>query len=97
MNFKELSKKIKEIGISHVGHEDYDNSELKLKCVYSVGGIKGGGEYVERVFEHVTNNGEIVYARITGYYASHRGTDWNNNVDEVRPVLKTITVYENAD
>ena len=30
----------------------------------------------------------------TGYYSSYNGTDWNNDFEEVKPVQKTITVYE---
>lgn len=32
----------------------------------------------------------------SGYYASHYGTDWDGDVTEVKPVQKTITVYEDV-
>lgn len=32
--------------------------------------------------------------RKSGYYASHYGYDWDGELIEVRPVEKTITVYE---
>lgn len=37
-----------------------------------------------------------VYLRINGWYQSHNGTDFNGweDVEEVRPQQKTITVYE---
>lgn len=30
----------------------------------------------------------------SGYYASHYGTDWDGELREVKPVQKTITVFE---
>lgn len=35
-----------------------------------------------------------IYIKETGYYSSYHGTDWNNDFEEVKPVQKTITVYE---
>lgn len=38
-----------------------------------------------------------VYLKVSGYYQSHYGTDWDSwesGVKEVKPVQKTITVYE---
>jgi len=34
--------------------------------------------------------------RKEGYYASHYGYDWDGDVQEVKPVEKTITVYESV-
>lgn len=34
------------------------------------------------------------FFRKSGYYASHYGTDWDGAFEEVRPVEKTVTVYE---
>lgn len=34
------------------------------------------------------------FFRKDGYYASHYGTDWDGEFYEVKPVEKTITVYE---
>jgi hypothetical protein len=89
MNFQELKAKIEDIGISDVAYEDFDEKELPLKLVHSVGGGEGGGEYVERVFEHAG-----IFVKLTGYYASYSGTDWDEDVVQVFPKQKTITVYE---
>jgi len=34
------------------------------------------------------------FFRKSGYYASHYGSDWDGDFREVRPVTKTVTVYE---
>jgi hypothetical protein len=42
-------------------------------------------------------NDHDVYLKVSGYYQSHYGTDfddWDNAVKEVKPKEKTITVYE---
>jgi len=95
MNFEELKSKIEEVGVDAVGYEDYDEVEsgLYLTTVHEVGGGEGGGDYVERVYEH-DNDGEPIFVRITGYYSSYNGTDWNDGVKQVFPKQKTITVYE---
>ncbi len=89
MNFQELKEKIEEIGVSSVGYEDFDEKDLPLKLVHSVGGGEGDGETVVRVFEH---NG--IFIQLTGWYASYHGTDWDEEITQVFPKQKTITVYE---
>jgi hypothetical protein len=59
--------------------------------VHSEGNKEGGGEYSEIVYHFVDYD---VYLRITGFYTSYNGTDWNDNWTEVFPQEKTITVYE---
>lgn len=34
------------------------------------------------------------FFRKSGYYASHYGTDWDGDFTEVKPVVKTVTVFE---
>lgn len=34
------------------------------------------------------------YFKKSGYYASHHGTDWDGDLRKVKPVKKTITVFE---
>lgn len=36
------------------------------------------------------------YFQMSGYYTSHSGGDFDGGLEEVRPVQKTITVYESA-
>lgn len=93
MNFEELTAKINEIGVSAIAHEDFTKEELDMELVHSEGGHEGEGEYAERVFEHV-NGDEKIYIKITGFYSSYHGTDWDSDFEKVEPVQKTITVYE---
>lgn len=55
------------------------------------GDYEGGGEYsmVVRHFKDLD-----VYVMQTGFYSSYNGTDWNDDFTIVKPVEKTITVYE---
>jgi len=54
-------------------------------------GIEGEGEHIWLVFEL----GGSFY-RLTGYYNSYDGSNWDEygDLEEVKPVQKTITVYE---
>ena len=93
MSYEELVKEIKEYGVSSVANEDFNSSELPIELVHAEGGHSGDGEYAERVFEH-DNNGEKIYVKITGFYSSYDGTDWDSDLKQVSPLKKTITVYE---
>lgn len=93
MNFEELKAKVKKIGVAKIGNDDFDQNELNIRLVHEEGGGEGEGEHVERVFEH-DDNGKLIYFRITGFYSSYEGIDWDTDVEKVKPVLKTITVYE---
>lgn len=65
--------------------------DIVMATVYHVGGGEGGGENVVRVWS-VTVAGEIkAYIRVTGYYASYRGTEYNESAElvEARDVLVT--------
>ena len=35
-----------------------------------------------------------IYVKQTGFYSSYNGTDWNDDFTIVKPVEKTITVFE---
>lgn len=50
---------------------------------------EGGGEQIYVVIKVGTQ-----YFRKDGYYLSHDGSYWDGDVVEVRPIEKTITVYE---
>lgn len=65
---------------------------VTLKCVEDFGGMDMGSErYV--VFSMTDETGTR-YFRKDGFYQSHYGTDWDGEFREVKPVEKTITVYE---
>jgi len=64
-----------------------------VKQVDSTGG-EGRGSHWTRTY-HFTDHD--VYLKVTGYYQSHHGTDFDDGWDcvkEVVPKQKTITVYE---
>ncbi len=50
---------------------------------------EGGGENIFAVIKV----GDQFFKK-TGYYASHYGSEWDGDLTEVRPVEKTVTVYE---
>lgn len=65
-----------------------DGVGVRLEYVDSYGG-EGLGE--EAWF--VIKLGEK-YFRMEGYYLSHDGYTWDGDLEEVKPVKKTVTVYE---
>jgi hypothetical protein len=69
-----------------------DKGEFLMEVLESVGGGEGGGEKRYVVFR-LTHNGESIVYRRNGAYYSYHGTDWYD-YDEVKPVEKTITVWE---
>jgi len=94
---QEIIDKLKESGLtlSSFAYEEYDSNELGLgnsKEVEQHGGEDEGSNWysVKHFIDH------DVYIKIRGFYASHVGTDfcsWDD-VYEVKPAEKTITVYE---
>ena len=95
MNYQELKDKIEKIGLGQIAEEDFNVKDINenfsaedFNLVYAEGGGEGDGDYAERVFQH-----ENVFVKITGYYSSYEGTDWDE-ISEVQPKQKTVTVYE---
>lgn len=75
-------------------NEDFDSSELNLGEVITVQhyGGSGKGETYYTVFHFVEHD---VYIKADGYYSSYNGAEceWSDCI-EVKPITKTITVYE---
>jgi hypothetical protein len=72
---------------------DYKQVAGPNKQVDSTGGEDRGSHWTRTY--HFTDHD--VYLKVTGYYQSHYGTDFDdgwNCVEEVKPVSKTITIYE---
>lgn len=73
---------------------DEENGQFfgKVTEVFQEGG-EGEGEHWEVVYHFEDHD---VYMQLTGSYYSHDGTyfDTWDDITEVRPVQKTITVYE---
>lgn len=68
---------------------------LYAQVVHSQGGGEGEGEYVERVFAVKDEKDEVLhYLKITGYYSSYNGTDWDDKWEEVEPYEVTVTKYK---
>lgn len=59
--------------------------------VDSEGDYEGGGEYAMKVLHFVNHD---VYLKLEGVYYSYNGTEWDDEVKEVRPFEKTVIVYE---
>lgn len=95
MNFEEVAQLIREAGISQLCDDELNPEDFGLELVSEIGGYEGAGEHAERVFKYVKENGEAIYARITGWYSSYEGTEWREKIEEVKPEQKTITVYVN--
>lgn len=82
-----------DISVDEFAYGDFETPEGvgEWKEVSQYGG-EGQGEdwYSVKHFED-----HDVYIKTDGYYSSYNGTDFDNGYgEEVRPVQKTITVYE---
>lgn len=74
--------------------DDYEEAELGLGKIEEVDqyGGEGQGETWYKVNHFVDHN---VYIRTDGFYSSYNGTDFDEGFgSEVRPISKTITVFE---
>lgn len=80
--------------VSQFAYGDFDEN-LAGECeqVDSTGGEDRGSYW--SVTYHFKDHD--VYLKVTGYYQSHHGTDFDDGWDcvkEVKPTKKTITIYE---
>lgn len=66
---------------------------IHIELVDEEGGHEGGGEHVERVFA-IHKGAEILgYMRVTGFYQSYNGTDYNDDWTLVEPREVLVTHY----
>lgn len=76
-----------------------------LCVVNSIGGGEGGGEYVERIVAAyklieatddmvVFDTSDASFCKLTGFYCSHEGIDWDEDLETVSPSLKTIVEFK---
>lgn len=89
LNFLEEKK----VTWDDLGYGDVDWEELdlgKVDLVERYGG-EGKGETYYKIYHFVDHN---VYIQINGYYSSYNGAEFEDAPYEVKPVEKTITVYE---
>lgn len=93
---QEIIEKLKEgcEKVSQFAYGDFDDDLAgPSKEVDSTGGIDRGSHWTRTY--HFTDHD--VYLKVTGYYQSHCGTDFDEGWDcvkEVKPKEKTITIYE---
>ena len=98
---KKSFNEIVDILKSTINKEDFEYLQLdkylnilnlgKIECVSSYGGEDKGSEFynVQYFVDH------DVYIKLEGYYSSYEGVDYGGfDYEEVRPIQKTITVYE---
>lgn len=84
------------IGWSFWNYEADDGENVEdlgtVEVVDNFGG-EGMGDHAHLVFR-ITNPDGVRHFKIDGYYASYDGTTWDGRLYEVKPVEKTVTVYE---
>lgn len=78
-------EKAEPVQVEHLG-------EVRMRETYT--GAEDGGSNAELIFEVNTVDGDTRYFHKTGYYSSYNGTEWDGDFREVKPVQKTITVFE---
>lgn len=66
---------------------------IHIECVHSEGDCEGGGEHSENVFGVFEGDQALSYIRVTGYYASYNGTDWNDDWTFVEPRTVEVVQY----
>lgn len=75
----------------NVCKDELDQYGIESEMVCQKGGMDQGSTYY--TVWKFSRNGEDVYVRFDGYYASHYGTDYEG-FSFVTPKEKVITVYE---
>lgn len=93
---KEIIEEVERQGISvdSFGYSDFESPLENVGDWEEIEQVGGEGEgdtwYSVKFFKD-----HDVYIRTDGFYSSYNGTDFYDGYgDEVRPKLKTITVYE---
>lgn len=96
MNYQEIIAVLKDkVSIEDFAYEDYSHAELglgEIKEIEQYGGEDMGSTWysIKHFIDH------DVYIKVSGYYSSYNGTDFDDYYDdcsEVKPAQKTITVF----
>jgi hypothetical protein len=86
MKIEELKEKILELGVSFVvddiGYKDLQLVEVFHSPYYD-------GQKVEVIYKH-----EDFYIKLSGWYTSYEGVDWDEKVIQVAPKQITVVTYE---
>jgi hypothetical protein len=70
---------------------------IYLELVDSEGGHEGGGEYVHRIWAVRKGANTLSHLRVTGYYQSYAGTEYNEDWTLVVPREVVVTQYFAVD
>jgi hypothetical protein len=77
---------------------DYESRQIEglgtATILDSVGGGEGGGEHVHKIVRVTNPQGDHRFFQKQGWYQSYDGTHWDGDLFEVRPVQRTVTVWE---
>ena len=95
MSFEIIKNRLKELEVSNEDFADgcFDENDEVLgpwEEVAQKGGEDEGSEWYS--VKHFSKYD--VFVRIDGYYSSYNGTNFEDDIYEVKPVEKTVTVYE---
>lgn len=70
---------------------------IYIKIVDSEGGGEGEGDYVHRIWGVFKGGNTLSHIRVTGYYQSYNGTEYNDDWTLVVPRDVLVTQYFAAD
>lgn len=95
MSFEIIKNRLEELKVSNsdFAYNGFDKTDEILGPwteVAQKGGEDEGSEWYSVKYFSKYN----VFVRIDGYYSSYIGTDFEDEPYEVKPVEKTVTVYE---
>lgn len=68
-----------------------DDTEVTITCIETYGGEGQGEDYWAVV--SIEQEGDTIYVRRNGWYASYHGREWND-YEQVKPVEKTVVFWE---
>lgn len=97
LTYEQILAKLQESGMSleEFAYEDYDSEELGLGEVEEIHqeGGEGQGDHWESVKYFKDHD---VYIKITGFYSSYEGTEFESwdDCENVRPKTVEVVVYE---
>lgn len=78
-------------------NRDDEAEGIYLELVDSEGGYEGAGEYVHRVMAVKKGDTTLSHLRVTGYYQSYSGTEYNDDWTLVVPRDVVVTQYFAVD
>jgi hypothetical protein len=81
--------------------EEWHNYQAKkikglgtVTVLETVGGGEGSGEYLHKIVRVSNAQGDHRFFQKQGCYMSYNGSTWDGDLFEVRPVQRTVTVWQ---